>query len=109
MVAVFQPHRFSRTEALWREFADSFVDADLVVLTEVYAAGEQPRPGVSGRLLVNAVLDAHPRTAVVWLPHRADLLAYLSRELRAGDLCITLGAGDITTLPDELLAALGSR
>ena len=109
VVAVFQPHRYSRTEDLHVEFGDSFVDADVVVLTDVYAAGELPRPGVTGKLLVNAVLDAHPRSRVVWLPRREDLVPFLAHELRAGDLCLTLGAGDITSLPDELLARLEGR
>ena len=60
VVAVFQPHRYRRTQALWHDFADAFVDADVLVLTDVYAAGEAPRPGVTGKLLVDAVLDAHP-------------------------------------------------
>jgi len=104
VVCVFQPHRYSRTEVLWAEFADAFVDADVVVVTDVYAAGEPPRPGVTGRLVADAVRDAHPAARVEWLPGRADVVAFLRRELRAGDLCLTLGAGDLTTLPDELLA-----
>ncbi|HZI39768.1 MAG TPA: UDP-N-acetylmuramate--L-alanine ligase, partial [Acidimicrobiia bacterium] len=103
VVAVFQPHRFSRTEALWRDFADAFVDADVLVLTDVYAAGEAPRPGVSGKLLVHAVLDAHPTARVAYLPTRPEPVAYLRRLLRPGDVCLTLGAGDLTSLPDELL------
>lgn len=105
VVAVFQPHRYSRTASLWRDFADAFVDADVVVLTDVYAAGEAPRPGVSGDLLVGAVLDAHPRTRVVYLPRRADLVGFLQHELRPGDVCVTLGAGDITTLAGDVVAA----
>jgi UDP-N-acetylmuramate--alanine ligase len=104
VVAVFQPHRFSRTASLWRDFADAFVDADVVVLTDVYAAGEAPRPGVSGKLLVYSVLDAHPTARVAYLPTRPELVAYLRRLLRPGDVCLTLGAGDITSLPEELLA-----
>jgi UDP-N-acetylmuramate--alanine ligase len=104
VVAVFQPHRFSRTASLWRDFADAFVDADVVVLTDVYPAGEAPRPGVSGKLLVYAVLDAHPSARVAYLPTRPELVAYLHRLLRPGDVCLTLGAGDITSLPEELLA-----
>ena len=103
VVCVFQPHRFSRTAALWPQFADAFVDADLVVVTDVYGAGEVPRPGVSGKLIVDAVLDAHPETAVAYLPSRKDWAPYLERVLRPGDLCITLGAGDLTLLPEELL------
>ena len=103
VVCVFQPHRFSRTAALWADFADAFVDADVVVVTDVYAAGETPRPGVSGKLVVQAVLDAHPGSAVAYLPSRQDWAPYLARILRPGDLCLTLGAGDLTLLPDELL------
>jgi UDP-N-acetylmuramate--alanine ligase len=106
VVCVFQPHRYTRTAALWRDFADSFVDADLVAVTGIYAAGQQPIEGVSGKLIVDAVLDAHPRTRMAWLPEREGLRRWLLSTLRPGDLCLTLGAGDLTTLPDELLAAL---
>ena len=77
VVAVFQPHRYTRTAALWRDFADAFAGADALVLTDVYAAGEQPQPGVSGRLVLRAVLDAHPEQAVTYLPRRADLVAHV--------------------------------
>jgi UDP-N-acetylmuramate--alanine ligase len=103
IVCVFQPHRYSRTEALWADFADAFADADVLVVTELYAAGEAPRPGVSGRLVADAVRDAHPSARVEWVPERAGLVDFLRSELRDGDLCLTLGAGDLTTLPDELL------
>jgi UDP-N-acetylmuramate--alanine ligase len=103
VVCVFQPHRFSRTATLWHEFADAFTDADLLVVTGVYPAGEAPRPGVTGKLIVDVVLEAHPDQRVAYLPGRADLVGYLHRVLRPGDLCLTLGAGDLTSLPDELL------
>ena len=67
-------------------------------VTDIYAAGEQPRPGVTGKLVVDAVLDAHPWQRVAWLPDRDDVVAYLAGELRPGDLCLTLGAGDLTDL-----------
>jgi len=60
-------------------------------------------------LIVDAVLGAHPWQRVVYLPHRGDVVAFLERELRPGDLCLTLGAGDLTTLPDEVLAVLRAR
>jgi UDP-N-acetylmuramate--alanine ligase len=107
VIVVFQPHRYSRTSALWRDFADAFVGADAVVLTDVYAAGERPIAGVSGRLLVRAVLDRHPAAPVSYLPRRADLLDVPRRVARPGDLVLTLGAGDLTTLPDEWLARDG--
>lgn len=105
IVVVFQPHRYSRTATLWQDFADSFADADQVVLTDIYPAGEVPRPGVSAELLLGAVLDAHPYASVAYLPGRTELRSYLRANLRSGDLCLTLGAGDLTTLPDELLHA----
>jgi UDP-N-acetylmuramate--alanine ligase len=109
VVAVFQPHRYSRTQALWREFAGCFGDADLLVLTDVYAAGEAPRPGVSGRLLVEAVQDADPGAALRWCPTLDDVEELLVEELRSGDLCLTLGAGDVTSLADRLLPRLRDR
>ncbi len=109
IVAVFQPHRYSRTAALWRDFADAFEGADVLVLTDVYPAGEAPRPGVSGKLVVDAVLDRHPRRHVVYLPRRIDVVRYLVDHLRPGDLCLTLGAGDLTSAPDEVQEVLAGR
>ncbi|WCO65220.1 UDP-N-acetylmuramate--L-alanine ligase [Iamia majanohamensis] len=108
VVAVFQPHRYSRTEDLGADFADSFVGADLVVVTAIDGAGEQPRPGVTGQLVADAVARAHPGLAVTHVPERDAVLDLLAAELRDGDLCLTLGAGDITTLPDDLLARLAA-
>ena len=109
VVCVFQPHRYTRTRDLWRSFGDVFAGADLLVVTDVYAAGQQPIPGVTGKLVLDAVLDAHPWRRAAWLPSRADLLAYLSAELRPGDLCLTLGAGDLTTLPEDLRPMVAAR
>jgi len=106
VVAVFQPHRYSRTAGLWRSFADAFVDADLLAVTGIYAAGEAPRPGVTGKLLVDAVLEAHPWAHVAWLPTLDDVLVWLGGVLRPGDLCLTLGAGDLTDLAPRILARL---
>ena len=109
VVAVFQPHRFSRTEALWRTFADCFTDADLLAVTDIYPAGEAPRPGVSGKLIVDAVLEAHPWAHVAWLPELDDVLLWLRGVLRPGDLCLTLGAGDLTGLAPRIVAMLEDR
>jgi UDP-N-acetylmuramate--alanine ligase len=105
---VFQPHRYTRTASLWRSFAEAFTGADVLVVTDVYPAGEAPRPGVTGKLVVDAVLEAHPAARVAWMPTRRDVIAYLARTLRPGDLCLTLGAGDLTAVPDEVIAALGT-
>jgi len=109
VVCCFQPHRFSRTEALWRSFADAFADADVLAITDIYPAGEEPRPGITGKLVVDAVLDAHPWKRVAWVPRLDDVVAYLGATLRPGDLCITLGAGDLTSVPDRLLTVLQAR
>ena len=102
VVAVFQPNRFNRMALMWPDYADAFVDADVVVLTEIYASGTTPIPGISGKLVVNAVLDAHPGTRMYWLPRRVDLVDTLARILRPGDVCISMGCGDIAALPDEV-------
>jgi UDP-N-acetylmuramate--alanine ligase len=107
VVAVFQPHRYSRTAALWADFADAFVDADVLVVTDIYSAGEAPRPGVSGRLIVDAVAASHPGQEAVYVPGHRQLVAHLRQILQPGDLCLTLGAGDLTVLPDELLGEPG--
>ena len=104
VVAVFQPHRYSRTAELWAEFGRSFADADEVVITDVYGAGEAPVPGVSGQQVADAVRRALPGTPVHYIAGRAGLRSEVRALLRPGDLCLTLGAGDLTSLPDELLA-----
>jgi UDP-N-acetylmuramate--alanine ligase len=104
IIAVFQPNRYNRMVSLSPEYRDAFVDADVIVLTEIFASGTTPIPGVTGKLVVNAVLDAHPRARVVWLPRRTDVIDFVADILRPGDVCISMGCGDIASLPDEVLA-----
>ncbi len=94
VVVLFQPHRYSRSRDLVQEFAHAFDQADALFMTEIYAAGEQPIPGVSGAKLVEAIRAAgHPSANFV---EQKDTLAdQVLPTLRAGDLVITLGAGDI--------------
>lgn len=103
-VAVFQPNRYNRMAEMWQDYASAFEAADLVVLTDIYPSGTEPIPGITGKLVVNAVLDAHPNTSVVWLPRRDDLIDYLARHVVDGDVCVSMGCGDIASLPDEVLA-----
>jgi len=103
VVAVFQPHRYTRTATLLRDFADAFEGADLVVVTGIYAAGEEPLPGVSGRLVADAISASHRTQDVEYAETRGELVTVLERVLRPGDLCLTMGAGDLTTLPGDLL------
>ncbi len=109
VVCAFQPHRYTRTRDLAHTFADAFVDADLLAVTDLYPAGEAPIEGVSGRLVVDAVVAAHPDADVAYLPDLDAAEAWLLEVLRPGDLCLTLNAGDLTAVPDRVLAALAER
>jgi UDP-N-acetylmuramate--alanine ligase len=104
VVAAFQPHLFSRTAALWREFGAALAAAELSVVLEVYRARERPEdhPGVTGRLIAQAAADAAAGRPVGWLPAIEDAERFLRAELREGDLCLTMGAGNV----DELAARL---
>ena len=107
--ALFQPHRYSRTETLGPEFGDAFDMADRVVIMDVYSAGEVPIPGVSGKTVIDSVLDASARAQIAYLPHRADIAPYLAGRVRPGDMVMTMGAGDVTTMGPEILRALTSH
>jgi UDP-N-acetylmuramate--alanine ligase len=105
VVAVFQPHRYSRTSEVGGEFGGAFADADVVVVTDVYGAGEAPVPGVTGRLVADAVRRHRPDVELHYVAGRSDVAGVVAGLLRPGDLCLTLGAGDLTSLPDELMSA----
>lgn len=107
LVAVFQPHRFSRTAEQADRFGEALAAADRVVVTDVYAAGEAPVPGVSGKLVADAA--ALGGTQVDYVPRRSDLARALAAEARPGDLVLLMGAGDITLVAEELAGLLGSR
>ncbi len=104
---VFQPHRYSRTAVLGRDFGDAFADADRVVLMDVYSAGEAPIPGVSGKTVLDELLLRHPRTAAAYFPHRGDVAGYVAGRVRSGDLVLTMGAGDVTAMGPEIVRELG--
>lgn len=106
---VFQPHRYTRTAALAREFGEAFGQADRVVLLDVYSAGEAPVPGVSGKTVVDALLRSHPRTRLAYFPHRSATAPYVAARTRPGDLVLTMGAGDVTTMGPEIVRALAAR
>ena len=104
VVAVFQPNRFNRMAVMSDQYRDAFIDADLVVITDIYASGTERIDGVTGQLVVDAVRAAHPRARVEWLAERSALVDFVAREVREGDLCISMGCGDVETLPDEVVA-----
>jgi UDP-N-acetylmuramate--alanine ligase len=109
VVCVFQPHLYSRTAAQGVDLGRALAEADVVVVTDVYGARESPQPGVTGLIVARAAVDARPWRRLAYLPERATITPYLVSVLRPGDLCLTLGAGDITSLADDLLPALAAR
>jgi UDP-N-acetylmuramate--alanine ligase len=109
LIAVFQPHLFSRTKLLAREFGEALAEADVVVVLDVYPARERSEafPGVSGQLIAEAAADAAGGRAVYWLPGFAEAQAVLEGMLGEGDLCLVMGAGDVDRLAAGLVAAEG--
>jgi UDP-N-acetylmuramate--alanine ligase len=104
VIAVFQPHLFSRTRIFAAEFGAVLGQADEAIVLDVYAAREDPEPGVTGRL----VADAVPRGAL-FLPDKASVPAVIAGLAKPGDLVLTMGAGDVTTLGPQIVAALHDR
>ncbi len=105
LLVLFQPHRYTRTRDLLEDFSRAFVDADRLFLTDIYAASEQPIPGVSGARLAEAIRAAgHP--SVTFVERKEDLVNQVLPEIKSGDLVLTLGAGDIWKSGPALLARL---
>ncbi|HYN41657.1 MAG TPA: UDP-N-acetylmuramate--L-alanine ligase [Thermoanaerobaculia bacterium] len=109
VIAVFQPHLFSRTRYLQREFGRALTLADEAIVTEIFAAREEPEPGVSGKLIVDAYLAERPGGPVSFLPRLSDVVASLAPRVRPGDLVLTLGAGDVFHAGEQLLATLAGQ
>jgi UDP-N-acetylmuramate--alanine ligase len=107
VITVFQPHRYSRTQHLWNDFLTAFYQSDLLIVMDIYAAGEAPIEGVHARDLADGIA-AHGHREVLYLGgDRAAIVDYLCESTRAGDLVLTLGAGDVGQLGGELLKRLG--
>jgi UDP-N-acetylmuramate--alanine ligase len=109
LVALFQPHLYSRTQALAGQFGEALSLADLVVVLDVYPARESAEdfPGVDGRLIASAAADAAGGRAVAWLPRFPEAHAFLRTVLRGGDLCLVMGAGNVDELARSLVSAAG--
>lgn len=108
VVAVFQPNRFNRMDKMSDDYRDAFVEADISLITEIYASGTKPIEGVSGLQVVEAIRKAHPGVDVRWCPSREDLIDEVAGLVRAGDVCVSMGCGDIERLPEEVMGRLGS-
>lgn len=105
-IAVFQPNRFHRIAAMADTYADCFAAADVVVITDVYASGTAFIEGVTGELVVNAIRASHPSANVIWAPTRQDIVNAVAEVAVSGDICISMGCGDIETFPDDLMNAV---
>ena len=108
LVVLFQPHRYSRTEALFDEFARSFYDAEAVLLTDIYAASEEPLPGVSAERLAREIERYGHRNAR-YVGGLEEAKIALMQAARPGDLVLTLGAGSVWRVGEEFLAQMGAR
>ena len=106
---VFQPHRYSRLQALCDDFADAFANADKLLLIDVFSAGEMPIPGVTSKMLADTVRAKHPGKEVVYCSSRLELNQELEQMVGAGDLLLTMGAGDVTTVGPEFIEYLTAK
>jgi UDP-N-acetylmuramate--alanine ligase len=107
VLALFQPHLYSRTLHLADELAEALTRADIACVTEIYPAREEPVPGVSGKLVVDRVSELRPGMRIGWAPALADAAALIAAQARPGDLVLTIGAGDVDSALPLLEERLG--
>ena len=105
ILVVFQPHRYTRTQTLFQDFLTSFYDADVLILTDIYPAGEDRIEGIEAKNLFEGIRD-YGHKDVSYFPDKREIVDHLLRIVRPGDLVITLGAGDIWQVADELVNRL---
>jgi UDP-N-acetylmuramate--alanine ligase len=105
IVVVFQPHRYTRTQTLFNDFLTAFYDANVLILTDIYPAGEDRIEGVEAKKLFEGIRD-YGHKDVAYLPNKKEIVDHLLGIVRPGDLVITLGAGDIWQISDELVKRL---
>jgi UDP-N-acetylmuramate--alanine ligase len=108
LLVLFQPHRYTRTQHLWEEFSRAFNDADVLVMTDIYAASEAPIPGITSEALANAIREAGHKN-VLYFRSMQDGIEHLLREVRPGDAIMTIGAGNVSRASNELVVLLGSE
>lgn len=108
IIAVFQPHLFSRTVKLKNRFATSFNEADKVIITDIYPSREQPVPGVTGKLIYEAIKEYGHRS-VTYIKDKNAIAPYLKKNTKKGDLLITIGAGDIYKIGEKFIRLKGGK
>jgi UDP-N-acetylmuramate--alanine ligase len=108
LLVLFQPHRYTRTQHLWEDFTRSFNQADILVMTDIYAAGEAPIEGITGERLAAAISTAGHKN-VVYSSTLQGGIEFMLREARSGDAVLTIGAGSVGRVTDELAMLLESR
>jgi UDP-N-acetylmuramate--alanine ligase len=108
LLVLFQPHRYTRTQHLWDEFCRAFNQADILVLTDIYAASEAPIPGVISEALANAIREAGHKN-VFYVRSMQEGIEHLLHAARAGDAILTVGAGNISRASNELMVLLGTE
>ncbi|MBC8421377.1 MAG: UDP-N-acetylmuramate--L-alanine ligase [Actinobacteria bacterium] len=102
IITVFQPHRYSRLAHLKNEFSLCFNEADILIITDVYGSGEQPIPGINGKVLIDSLIENGFSGKISYIPGLSDIAEYLNIIMRQGDIVLLMGAGDITRVSDEL-------
>jgi len=105
LIVLFQPHRYTRTKELFSEFLTVFADADYLFLGEIYSAGEQPIPGITGEILAKAVQHSN----AAFFADLEEALPEVVKLLRPGDIVVTMGAGSVTRLAPQILHVLKER
>ncbi len=103
IITVFQPHRYSRLAGLEKKFAVCFKYSDILIITDVYGAGEQPIPGITGKFLIDSIIESGFENKIIYIPKLKDISEYLEQNIKENDMILVMGAGDITRVSDELL------
>lgn len=108
LICVFQPHRYTRTQLLFQEFTEAFVDADILIMADIYAASEPPLDNVNSFNLVQAIKDKY-NTEVFYIANLQDIPSKLQEICKTGDLIMTMGAGNVYTVAEKLAEILGGQ
>ena len=108
MIVVFQPHRYTRTQYLLNDFFTAFNDSDELIITDIYSAGEEPIENIDSRLIYEGV-KKYGHKSVFHIRDQSEIVDFLMSIIQKGDLILTLGAGNISSVGDELLSKLGAK